>query len=122
MPTSRSTGQTAEDQRRELHTQIARVRRRLNRRVERIADGGLLLGSWRGYVREYPGRSVVAAAGIGMLLSGFVGRDRDVSRFGDRLCDLATGTSWSVICRQIQQLVASHGRDPDSTQAEADHE
>jgi len=52
--------------RRELRLRIARLRRRIDRRVRAVAAEGRRLASYRTYVRRHPGRAVLAALGIGV--------------------------------------------------------
>ena len=102
-----SANRQAYDERREIHARVARLRRRLSRRAERISDGGLLFGSWRSYVQQYPARSLAMAAGAGLLASSITGRNLDGTRFGDRLCQLATGGTLAAIGREIERFLAA---------------
>ena len=52
-----------------VRTEIARLRRRIDRRVFAFRDETAQLTSWKTYVRRYPAGAVVAAAGLGMALS-----------------------------------------------------
>ncbi len=71
MPPDRDLATT----RRELRLHIARLRRRIDRRVRVVAEEGRSLASFRTYVRRYPGRAVLAALGIGVA-AGFALRGR----------------------------------------------
>ncbi len=62
MPSDRDLPTT----RRQLRLRIARLRRRIDRRVRVVAREGRGLASYRTYVRRHPGRAVLAALGIGV--------------------------------------------------------
>ena len=82
------TDGTAESEARQaLRSRIARQRRRLDRRISRIADSVLLLASWQRFVERHPGRSLLTAAGIGAFLSRLLTRDQSLPHLGRRLFD-----------------------------------
>jgi hypothetical protein len=54
---------------RELRLQIARARRRIDRRVWAMEREGRRLTSWRTYVRRYPTQALAAALGLGLAAS-----------------------------------------------------
>jgi ElaB/YqjD/DUF883 family membrane-anchored ribosome-binding protein len=104
MPLNRTTRDQLSAEHRRLHARISRLRRRLDRRVDRLVDRTLVFGAWREYVQDNPSRALLAAAGVGFVLSGLASSDRGISRFGDRLYELATGAAWGEIWQQLRSL------------------
>ena len=104
---SRATPLTPAE-RQELQLRIARSRRRLERDVARFVDQSLLLGSWSKYVREHPGRSMLAAGGIGLALSGLISRIPVSGKFLERFADLAMGAGWSRVLSEIHAALDRH--------------
>lgn len=113
MPKSRTRPNSA-TQRRELQTQIERSRRRLERNVGRLVDRTLFLGSWQTYVKQHPGRSLLAAAGVGMALSGVISRFPLPKDLADKICNLAVGAGWQQALADIH-AVFDRARRSDST-------
>ena len=71
MPTDRDPQAT----RRDLRLRIARLRRRIDRRIHAIRQEGQRLASWQTHVRRHPGRALLAALGIGVAAGvGLPGR------------------------------------------------
>ena len=87
-------------------TRIARQRRRLDRRASTLIDHSLLVGSWRTYVEQHPGRALLAAAGVGMTLSLLAsGGSRVAGQIGRKVYDAATGAGWGEVWREIRNFV-----------------
>jgi len=98
------------EERRELTVRIARQRRRLDRRADTLLDQSLLLGSWRSYVEQHPGRSLLAAAGAGMALSLLArGGGKRLGRLGAKLYQAATGAAWGEIWQHLKDIVELFG-------------
>lgn len=116
MPGHRDPLSTAAE-RRELQMQIERSRRKLERNVGRLVDRALLFGSWQSYVQEHPGRSVLAAAGIGMALSGMVSRIGIPKELIGKLADLAMGAGWQKVMSEFHAAFdrAQRSEAPNST-------
>lgn len=82
-----AASQDAESRRRkrELRTQIARQRRRIDRRRHGLAEEASRLRSWRTYVRHFPAAGLAVGFGLGLSLSAGL-RSRGWSRWlGRRL-------------------------------------
>ena len=109
MTTTRLANVDQQDSRRELRTRIARLRRRLDGRAERVIDRLILLVSWRSYVEKYPARSMLAAAGLGMALSCLAIPGRRGRRLGEKLADLATGAAWPRIWNRLHAACSARG-------------
>ena len=60
--------------RRELRLQIARGRRRIDRRIRGLEREGRRLTSWQTYVRRYPAQALVAGMGFGLAVSSGLSR------------------------------------------------
>ena len=58
----------------QLRTRIARIRRRLDRRVAVIATPARLAGSWQRRARRGPEVWLLGAVGLGLLLASLVRR------------------------------------------------
>ncbi len=58
-----------QERKQELRTEIARLRRRIDRRVFATRDETSQLASWKTYVRRYPAGAVAVALGLGLALS-----------------------------------------------------
>ncbi len=80
MPPDRDPATT----RRQLRLQMARLRRRIDRRIRAVAQQGSSLVSYRTYVRRYPGPALLAALGIGAA-AGLALPGRWPRRLGPRL-------------------------------------
>ena len=77
---------TAEfEARQELRRRIARQRRRLDRRINRVADGVWIVGTLKTFVTQHPVPSVFAAAGLGTFLTQVVSRDETLVELKTRL-------------------------------------
>jgi hypothetical protein len=110
-------------QRQELLSRIARVRRRMDRRLAKLADRALAPHAWGRYVRRRPGRSLLAAFGIGLVLSRWLSPRRTVRGLSHDFEDLAAETAWRWLRRLWFRLAA--GRAPTARRdgaTEADHE
>ena len=59
---------------RRLRLRIGRLRRRIDGRLHSMQREGRRLVSWKTYVRNYPGSTVMAALGAGLALSAGVQR------------------------------------------------
>ena len=109
-------GKTAEfEQRQALRQQIARQRRRLDRRVSRVTDSIWMFGSLQSFVTRHPARAVVAAAGLGMLLSRLGSGDQSLIELCKRLL---RGEKASRVWRDLltifrRHAVANQGEEPD---------
>ena len=104
-----------------LKTRIARLRRRLDRDVDRSLESALLKRDWRRYVEKHPARSLAMAAGVGALLTGLApGRGPES---GQRLAFQAIRAAWPQIWRELAQLVMRRGAgDNDRFDAGSDDE
>lgn len=68
-----------------LRTRIARQRRHLDRQIDGIVDGVMLVGSWRKFVQRNPGRSLFGAAGIGALVARLLSSEQSFSAIEKQL-------------------------------------
>ncbi|MGD0898427.1 MAG: hypothetical protein ABR915_11365 [Thermoguttaceae bacterium] len=86
---------------RQLRLRIARLRRRVDRRLQAVGNQGRELVSWRTLVRRYPGYAAMAAAGAGLCLSAALRRGRLVRWLGGRLVreaiDRVAGQLWQDV-------------------------
>ncbi len=80
MPLDRDPATT----RREIRLQVARLRRRIDRRIRVVAQEGCRVASFRTYVRRHPGWAVLAALGIGAA-AGLASPGRWPRSLGPRL-------------------------------------
>lgn len=102
---------TSDAQRRELQSQIERSRRRLERNIGRLVGSSLSLGSWQDYVTAHPVRSLLAAAGVGLALSGLVSRLPLPRNLVEQVASLAMGAGWQEMFAEIRAALdqARHG-------------
>ena len=91
----------------QLQARIARLRRRLDRRAGRVIDQSLLMGSWRSYVEQHPGRSLLAAAGVGMVFSFLATGYRASGQLGEKLYEAATGAAWGQVWPEIKAFLSA---------------
>jgi len=98
---------------RRLRREIARQRRRLDRRVDDLFDRALLIGKSREFVRDHPARSVLSATGAGILLGDLIGLRRTARRLGSSMFEMAFEQAWPRLCRELRQL-AKNWRENDS--------
>lgn len=107
---------TAEfENRQALRRRIARQRRRLDRRINRVVDSVWMFGSLQTFVTQHPARSVLAAAGLGMLLSRLMFRDESLTELRKRLLQ---GETLARIWRDFlaifhRETAASAGEEPE---------
>lgn len=111
------TSRKLSKERQELQTRIARLRRRLDRRAGQLIDQSLLIGSWRNYVERHPGRSLLAAAGVGMVASFLVTGYHASGRFGEKLYEAATGTAWGQMWPELKAFIMAAGERGESPDA-----
>jgi hypothetical protein len=99
---------------RRLRIRIARLRRRIDRRVRSVRDEGRRLVSWRTYVRRYPAQAVLAAMGLGLAASAGVSR-RGLRLLGFHLVRRAVGKAFDRLGRELAASWAeSKPRGPES--------
>ncbi len=84
---------------------IARSRRRIDRHLEKSVDRALLFGSWREFVREHPIRSLLAATGLGMLLSFVAPQGGLLNRVVSMLGEFAKESSCGFPFRQLKAMM-----------------
>ena len=89
---------------RRVRAEIARQRRRMDRRVDNLMDHTLLVGAAREFVRDHPARSVLSATGAGMLLGELLGMNRNAKRLGESLVQLAVEQAWPRLFGELRQL------------------
>jgi hypothetical protein len=99
MASSRRTGENDTES---IRAEIARLRRRIDRRINRLVDRTLAVRSWRRYVQEHPERSLLAAAGVGLVASGVVSRCAPASRWGEELFDAACSAAWQPLWQFVR--------------------
>jgi hypothetical protein len=87
-----------------LRRRIERLRRRIDRQAARLTDRTAGWIGYRSYVTRYPARSLLAAAGVGFVLSLVVSRVRWPRRFGVRLYDSACRGSWARIWALLRKV------------------
>lgn len=103
------TAREMSQERHELQARIARLRRRLDRRAGQLIDQSLLIGSWRNYVQQHPGRSLLAAAGVGMVASFLATGYRASGLLGEKLYEAATGAAWGNVWPELKAFILSAG-------------
>jgi hypothetical protein len=94
----------------QLLDRISRLRRRLNRRLDQLADRLILPNSWREYVRQRPGSAVLAAAGFGFVLARWFGPRGASARLGDGVEKLAARSACRHVWRLLLGLAAGRRR------------
>ncbi len=97
-----SSRRTSENQTEAIRADIARLRRRIDRRINRLVDRALTVRSWRRYVQEHPERSLLAAAGVGLVASGVVSRCAPASRWGEKMFDAACSAAWQPLWQFVR--------------------
>jgi hypothetical protein len=91
-----------QQRRRRLRLRIARLRRRIDRRLHAACRRGRKLLSWRSYVRRYPGYAALAALGAGLTLGAGLKSRRLLDWLGARL--LRRGVAAADDIRQLLAL------------------
>jgi len=89
----------------EFRLEIARVRRRLDRRAAGWVERGSLVVAPGRYVERHPLRAMLAAVGLGVLAGAW--RSRRAARAGVDLADAALTSPWAEILRQCRRLWAA---------------
>ncbi len=108
------------EQRRQLHTKIARSRRRLNQHKSRLIHGGFLPIGWRQQIQDHPVLALTTAAGIGMLLAQLCGRTGGASKSADWLAQRLGGETWASLIKYFEQFLSTGEppRPPSATEPE----
>jgi len=96
-----------------LRARIARLRRRIDRQASRAVDQTARWMGWSSYISQFPGRSLVAAAGAGFALASIFGKVHWPGRFGVRLNELAMEGAWRQIWDLVRQVGAEGTQVPD---------
>ena len=104
-------------ERQELRARIARQRRRVDRRLGSAVDHAVLSGSWREFVQQHPGRSILAAFGGGLLASGLGLRRLTENRLVAALYGMAVEAGWGRLWQEIKTAFATSA---DTEQADTD--
>ena len=110
------------ERRRELQRNIGRLRRRLDRRAHRLIDQSLLVTRWRAYVCRYPGRSLLSAAAIGLLLSTRLPHKWNGRELLHRIWGLVASGSWADVWQELKQSVSQSSRCASTTSSEGQHD
>jgi hypothetical protein len=97
-----------------LRARIARLRRRIDRQASRAVDQTARWLGWRTYVSQFPGRSLVAAAGAGFALATVLRNVRWPGQFGARLYELAMEGAWRQIWDLVRQVSVDGSPLPDA--------
>jgi hypothetical protein len=105
---------------RQLRLRIARLRRRVDRRVRAAGDRARELVEWRTYVRRYPGLAVLAALGAGVTLSAVWSRARLGRWLGMRLVRQAGTRIGEHLWEEVRRFWAATP-DPSGEISEGDH-
>jgi hypothetical protein len=91
-----------------IRNRIARQRRRLDRQLGRVSDIVLLFGSLRTFVQQHPGRSLIGAAGIGVLLAYLMSGQKSDSGPGQRLVEWFNVEKLTRLWRDFLNLFQSN--------------
>ena len=95
-----------QQQRRELRRRIGRLRRRIDGRIRGAAHQARRLGSWRTYVKRYPGHAVAAALGIGLWASAGARAGRISRWLAARLLRKTSRQIVRQFCNELGQIWA----------------
>jgi hypothetical protein len=96
-----------EQTKRELRLQIGRMRRQIGARLRGAGKQTRRIQSWRTYVEDYPGSTLLAALGVGLALSAGL-RAGSLTRWvGLRLIRGGLHTAAGAFWRELQQLWAA---------------
>ena len=95
------------ERKRELHSRIARSRRRIDRRLRALADEGRTLVSWRTHVTRHPAMALAAALGAGLTASSLLRPKRVARWLGDSLLRQAMGGLRQTLWDEFRQIVAN---------------
>jgi hypothetical protein len=96
-----------------LRARIARLRRRIDRQASRAVDQTARWMGWSSYISQFPGRSLVAAAGAGFAVATIFRKVRWPGRFGVRLYELAMEGAWHQIWDLVRQVSVDGSQVPD---------
>jgi len=97
----------AVEQRRALHTRIARSRRRLDQHKDRLMRGAFLPFGWQRQIQDHPVMALTTAAGVGVLLAQFCGRSVGASKSADWLAQRLGDESWASLLKHVEQFLSS---------------
>ena len=85
----------------QLQAEIGRQRRRIDRRIDKLADKLLVAVAPRRFVRKYPLRALLSAAGIGVLL-GQVSKARIAESWEQTVRRWLNSPSWTQAIVQLR--------------------
>ena len=95
------------EQRRQLHTRIARSRRRINGRASRLVQGGFLPSRWRTQIQNHPVVALATAAGAGMLFAQICSRTGAAGKTGDWLAKWLAGGTWASMMKHVEEFLST---------------
>jgi len=104
------------EQRRQLHTRIARSRRRIGQQTIRLVQGRFLPHRWRQTIQDHPGMALATAAGAGMLLARLCSRTGVGGKSADWLAQWLVGGTWTSLMKHVEQFLST-GEPPSSPSA-----
>ena len=94
------TSHTADDKVWRLRGKIGRQRRQVDRRVDELLDRSLLTSVPREFVRRHPARSLLSAAGAGLLFGKVLGK-RGRESLGHALVQLGLERAWPRVISEF---------------------
>ncbi|MEE3370269.1 MAG: hypothetical protein VX346_13105 [Planctomycetota bacterium] len=89
-----------------LRRDIARLRRRLDRRANRLLAPTMIVGNCCEYFARYPGRSILVAACVGSFMWGRLPQDWNIRAGAARIKKWMVGTFWEELWQTVKQAVA----------------
>lgn len=96
----------AAERRQALRRDIARLRRRLDRRANRLLAPTMIISNCRENLARYPGRSILAAVCLGSFVWGGLPRDWNIRAGAARIKKWMVGTCWEELWETVKQAVA----------------
>ena len=93
-----------------LRRDIGRLRRRLDRRANRVLAPTMLVSSCRDYVGRYPGRALLSAAFLGFVMWGRLPHGWNLRGVVARARKFMAGEFWSDLWREVKQAVSVASR------------
>lgn len=111
----------ATERRHALRRDIGRLRRRLDRRANRLLAPTMTVGDCCEYVGRYPGRSILAAACIGLFMWGRLPQEWNIRGGVARIKKWMAGAFWEELWQAVKQAVTVEPNRDSKTGSEERH-
>ena len=111
----------AEERRHALRRDIGRLRRRLDRRANRLLAPTVIVENCCEQIGRNPGRSILAAVTIGLFMWGRLPQEWSIRASIDRIKKWMTSSFWDELWQAVKQAVTVEPQRDSKTGSEEKH-